>query len=118
MEPLFDIRPEPRPLTGRQQWIYGFIVSAGADGITADELGALMHARRHDAGVRCDFCGQDGLRAVHERAIADRVVKRGSSYVAIGVREDVPAAESSPSAQIGELPGESWGDIFGEEAAA
>lgn len=116
MEPLFEIRPEPRPLTDRQAWIFQYIVEAGAEGLEPAELGALMHARhgRHAAGDRCQFCGSDGLQALKERAIADRVAKRGrSAYVVIGA-----AAESSPRVQLEELPGESFEDIFnGSEAA-
>jgi hypothetical protein len=117
-EPLFDIPQEARALTGRQSWIYQIIVNAGADGLTADELGALLHGRKHDFGERCEFCPRDGLRALHEAAISARVVKRGHVYVAIGVREDVAEVEIESSVQVGELPGESFEDIFGSEEAA
>lgn len=116
MEPLFDIEPEPRPLTDRQQWIFGLIVDVGAEGITADELGALMHARhgKHPAGERCQFCGSAGLQALRERAIAERVVKRGrTSWIAVGA----PGVEES-SSQLTELPGTSFEDIFGMGDAA
>lgn len=110
-EPLFDLPREPRPLTDRQTWIYQYIVDAGGDGLEPAELGALMHARhgKHGVGDRCSFCPSDGLQALKERAIAERVVKRGRSvYVAVGA----PRVEE-PSSQLTELPGTEFDHIFG-----
>jgi len=114
-EPLFDLRPQPRPLTDRQHWIYGLIIAAGNEGLTGDELGALMHEQhgKHPAGERCAFCAQDGLRALREAAIAERCMKRGRySWVAL----DAPTEPRPPSSQLDELPGDSWEDIFGSAA--
>jgi hypothetical protein len=108
---LFNIEPEPRPLTDRQARIFQIIVHAGADGITADELGAHLHAgqKRHGSGYRCAFCATDGRRALGEKAISERVTKRGrSTYLANGV--------SAPSAQLADLAGETFEDIFGDAA--
>jgi hypothetical protein len=115
--------PQPKPvavlraLTARQAEIYAFVCSIPG-GITADELGALLHDARgkHAADARCEFCGRDGARALRERGIAQRVIRRtGSIYEA---REPADRADP-PSAQIAALPGESWEEIFGgrEEAA-
>lgn len=101
-EPLFDLPPEPRPLTDRQRWIYGLIVAAGEEGITSDELGAHMHERwgKHSAGERCEFCSRDGSHALREAAISERLVKKGrSAFVALETRSSAPAAAPVSDAQ-------------------
>jgi len=118
-QPLFE-PPKPvsplRPLTERQQTIYQLVCSIPG-GISADELGALLHERRgsHNAGERCEHCAIDGKRALRERGIRQRVIRRtGSLYEA---REKADRAET-PTLQQALLAGETWEDMFGLGDAA
>lgn len=97
---LFKVDGALRPLTERQQRILD-LIAAAPNGVDAPELGALLHAHaippRHSAHDRCEWCGQDGGRALRERAIAQRLVKSAGVYV---IREQpgiVAAVSSEPS---------------------
>jgi len=80
--PLFDA--PLRELTERQAAIYALACSVPG-GVSADELGALMHSRladpvrRHSADDRCLFCGRDGARALREKAIRERLIRRAGA---------------------------------------
>lgn len=52
----------PRPLTDRQAAALDIITRAGADGITAIELGERVHAHRarHALGDVCQWCAVEG----------------------------------------------------------
>lgn len=79
---LFKAAVPLRPLTERQAAIYALICSVPG-GVSADELGAMMHEARgsHAAGDRCEWCGRDGARALREKAIRSRLVRRvGALY--------------------------------------
>ena len=67
----------PKPLTARQQ-IIGHLIERAADGLTADEIGAWIHSQRgyHGDLDRCINCGRDGLRAMREKALAQRFTRR------------------------------------------
>lgn len=99
-----------RPLTDRQARHYALICSKPG-GVTAVELGQMLHAghNRHAVDVQCEWCGQDGMRAIKERGIRQRVVRRPG-----GVYEPVAVADrsSEPSSQLTELPD----DLFGTAA--
>lgn len=68
-----------RNLTERQATIYR-LVCESAHGLEPVELGALMHAQsgRHSAEVYCEWCGQDAARALREKAIRVRVIRRST----------------------------------------
>lgn len=119
-ETLFKL-PKPiavlRPLTTRQQRIYTLICSKPG-GLTAVELGQIMHAGhgRHTVTDQCEFCGRDGMRSIKERGIRQRVVRRqGGVYEAV---DPADRADAKPSLQLVELPGDSFEDIFRKDAAA
>lgn len=107
-----------RPLTARQQRHYALICSV-AGGVTAVELGQMLHAGRgrHSAdGDPCIDCGRDGMRAIKERAVRQRLVRRpGAVYEAI---DPADRADAIASTQLTELDGESFEDIFGMGDAA
>lgn len=111
-----------RALTERQAAIYK-LVCATPDGITALELGAILHAQsgRHAADAFCEWCGQDGSRTLKEKAIRTRLVRRPQ-----GIYEPRDHADwtgkaepvGPPSAQLDVLPGETFEDMFhGSDAA-
>lgn len=105
-----------RDLTKRQATIYRLLCQSES-GLEPIELGQLMHAQsgRHSADEFCDFCGQDAARALREKAIKQRVIRRVT-----GVYEPRSAADWTGraelvglgSAQLSQLPGESFADIF------
>lgn len=118
-EPLFNPPPATvlRPLTDRQTRILGLIASA-PDGLDPSELGARLHAGqlRHMPDERCETCGRDGARALKERAIRQRLVKRpGGFYVVRGLDPDEPSGDRR-RVQLDDLPGTSFEDIFGDAA--
>lgn len=65
-------------LTPRQQQAVAFI--AEHDGVTADEIGAHLHAHRerrpHSVDERCRWCAKDGLHTVRSKAVAPLVTYR------------------------------------------
>lgn len=108
-----------RALTSRQMAIYAHLC-ASADGLTAVELGQLIHGDqlKHHANDICEFCGRDGARALKEKAIRTRI-KRGAAGVHRPIslddwtgREEL-GAPPPPSAQITELAGDTFEDAFG-----
>jgi hypothetical protein len=110
-----------RALTERQERIYRLICDS-PDGLEAIELGALLHGQsgRHSAEEFCEWCGQDGARALKEKAIRLRVVRRAS-----GVYEPRDHADwtgrverGKSSAQLAVLPGETFEDMFQRPDAA
>lgn len=84
-EPLFDL-PVTKPLTGRQQLAWDYV--RGHDGVTADEVGALLHSqpdrkRPHPADEPCDWCRRDGRSVLRSMALRPLVTGRrdGRWYV-------------------------------------
>lgn len=107
-----------KPLSEKQQRGYD-LARDTPGGITADELGALEHERKgkHHRDQRCTFCTDEGRGVLESKAVGPMVVRRRAS----GRYEPrdgsgTPAVEmlSSP---LSDLPGESFEDIFGSEAA-
>lgn len=100
---LIDLPLEEKPLTDRQQLAFDYI--RAHDGLTADEVGAFLHAhkekRPHGVDQRCDFCARDGRGVLTSKAVAPLVTYRrapgGNLYVARDpkdrVREQEPAVE-------------------------
>lgn len=120
-QPLFPAgRPVAplRALTERQAAIYALICGSPS-GLEAIELGQLMHARsgRHGADELCEWCGQDGARALRERALKERVVRRATGIYEPRSADDwTGRADGRPSGQLTALPGESFEDLFGDAA--
>jgi len=104
-----------RPLTERQEGIYRLICES-PDGLEALELGALLHgqAGRHSAEEFCEWCSQDGARALKEKAIRLRVVRRATGVYEPRDRADWTGRveRGKPSAQLAALPGETFEDMF------
>jgi len=91
-----------KPLTDRQQLAFDFV--RGRDGVTADEVGAFLHAHRdrrpHGVDDRCDWCARDGRSVLTSKTLRPLVTYRqahgGRLYVVRDkndqVRVDEPAA--------------------------
>jgi hypothetical protein len=99
---LFQPPPPTGNLTPRQAFVFDQLQAhtAQGDGLTADEVGALLceRAGRHDSGTRCDFDARNGmgvLRSLRKKNLAKR--RRAGGWVALGVeRTDSPSPESDP----------------------
>jgi hypothetical protein len=104
-----------RALTARQAAIFQLICES-PQGLTAPELGQLLHAqsRRHHADDVCEWCGQDGQRALREKAIRQRVIRRATGIYEPRIASDWTgrATLGKPSAQLRELAGTTWEDAF------
>lgn len=94
---LLEVEPLPR-LTAQQQLALERLRQAGADGLSADEVGALAHSVmesrwRHPEGERCVYCGQRGLqllRALRAKGLV-RYRARLKRWQAVGVPQvEVP----------------------------
>lgn len=89
-QPLFE-PPEPVVnLTDRQQFVLDALRRHQEDGLSSDEVGALLCERkgRHDAGVRCDWDSSNGhsvLNALRKKGLARR--RRGGTWVALRAEE-------------------------------
>lgn len=74
---LFGAPPEPVRLGPRQHRALDLIDEAGWEGVTADEVGADVHAAKgqHGLDTRCDYCGRDGrsiLRSLSRHGLVSR----------------------------------------------
>lgn len=99
---LVDVPAVP-DLTPRQQHALELVQAAGANGMHADELGALLHAeyRKHGADERCTWCGSTGnsiLKALRKKRL---VRYRRGTPARPGYWEavNVLAAASEPSGE-------------------
>jgi hypothetical protein len=106
---LVDVPAEPK-LTERQALAWACIRCIA--GITAEELGAILHANKtpaaHDVDSRCRFCKDEGLSILRSVALKPLVIRRRAT----GLWEPRNPADRvrGPSAQeTGELPD----DLFG-----
>lgn len=102
---LFDPGPASYGLTDRQQRAYDGIKAAGVDGLTSDEIGALLHQPKHGLTDRCEFCGSAGAEVA--RALRNRGLIRQRRHSTPGggfymVWTDTDATEARPGP--GELP--------------
>jgi hypothetical protein len=101
---LFTPPPPTGNLTDRQAFVYGQLQAhtVQGDGLTADEVGAELHARagKHEAGVRCQWCHQEGvsvLKALRKKNLAKR--RRAGGWVALGAERaesDSPDPTTDP----------------------
>jgi hypothetical protein len=97
---LLDVPATPKPLKPRQQLAFDYVRER--DGVTADEVGAWLHAhkdkRPHSADVRCDWCARDGLSVLKSKAVAQLVTYRrtpeGNQYIARNPRDRVRHVEA------------------------
>lgn len=97
-DPTVDVQ-----LTIRQRFVFDHVCNT-AGGLTADEVGALLHARRgkHSVDLRCRFCASDGSDVLRSKALKPllrRVRATGvwlprdpelAAHVPDGSSEDVP----------------------------
>jgi hypothetical protein len=60
--------PAPPKLTDRQQFALELLERAGAEGLSADEIGAAWCEQRgrHSALTRCTYCGRNGQGLANE----------------------------------------------------
>lgn len=76
---LFPVDDAPQ-LTPRQQLAFDYLQAN--DGVSADEVGAWLHAHRdrrpHPVGERCDWCAKDGLSVLRSKGLAPLVTFRRS----------------------------------------
>lgn len=106
-----------KPLTDKQQRGYD-LVRETAGGITADELGAQLHADRgkHHPDSRCQWCTEEGMGVLGSKAVGPLVIRRRGSG-RFEPRDgsgtpSLPVVPAAPSSQLHELPD----DLFGEAA--
>lgn len=106
---LFPVEPVPVQLTERQQFVLEQLRNFGEDGLDADEVGALLCARRgrHDAGTRCEYDSSNGtsvLKALKKKGLV-RKRGRGGTWLALSTVEGSGASSAAESAQdAGEIP--------------
>lgn len=110
--PISGLEPgqDLRPLTPRQQAAYDYIASIPG-GVAADEIGAHLHHLRgkHAAGGRCDYCRAEGLSVTRSKALKPLLVRRRHGLVEL---RNPPTPPEPSGAQIHELPGDTWEDLF------
>jgi hypothetical protein len=108
---LFPVEAVPPTLTERQQFVLEQLRNFGEDGLSADEVGALLCARRgrHDAGTRCEYDSSNGtgvLKALKKKGLARR--RRGGTWLALsgpdGGGDSSSGASSGAESALG--PGE------------
>jgi hypothetical protein len=99
---LIKVEIAPK-LTARQELAWGFVRER--DGVSADEVGAYLHAHRerrpHGVDERCEWCARDGRSVLQSKALKPLVTYRrtdqGRLYVVRDpkdqVRDGEPAAE-------------------------
>lgn len=75
---LFQTQAEPPKLTARQQFVHDLIEAAEPNGMTADEIGAVLHELRdrHPRDQRCDYCTLDANGVLRSKALKPRIVFR------------------------------------------
>lgn len=107
---LFPVPPaSPVGLTDRQATAYAALVRAGDDGMSGDEIGAVLHAAagHHHIDGRCQWCSTSGLEVL--RALRRKGLVRSRRHglwtaLAEGGR-DAPTTSGDhgrpPSANVG-----------------
>jgi hypothetical protein len=87
-----------KPLTDRQQLAFDYV--RGRDGVSADEVGAFLHAHRdrrpHGVDERCDWCARDGRSVLTSKALKPLVTYRnegGRLYIVRDPADRIRAAE-------------------------
>lgn len=106
-------------LTTRQMQAWDYIRSVPG-GVTADEIGALLHSLRedrwaHSTDARCDYCATTGREVATSAGLKPLVVRRrGGKYEPRRVEDR--AVVEAVAAPITELRGDSWEDMFGDAA--
>ena len=96
--PDFLLKRKEKPLRPRQQLAFDYVRER--DGVTADEVGAFLHAHRdkrpHSVDARCDWCARDGRSVLTSVALKPLVTYRrapgGRLYIARNREDRVRAA--------------------------
>lgn len=98
---LFEPPAATGQLTERQRFVYDQLLAhtAQGDGLTTDEVGALLceRAGRHDSGSRCDFDARNGrsvLKALRKKELARS--KRSGGWFALGAPSVPEPPEGDP----------------------
>lgn len=102
-----------KALTARQARAYALVQSTPG-GITADELGAQLHADagKHHPDTRCTWCASTGKSVLESKAVGPLVIRRrGSGRFEPRDGSGAPVVPAV-SAQLRSLPD----DFFGEAA--
>jgi hypothetical protein len=100
---LFPLPPADGNLTERQSFALDKLRAQLPDGLTADELGALLCERRgkHDAGIRCTWCasaGREVLSALRDRGLVRR--RRGGLWLSLAQGAEKPPKHDPRTAPI------------------
>lgn len=84
----------------------------------ADELGAQFHADagKHHPDSRCEWCTSAGKSVLESKAVGPLLVRRRASGRYEPRDGSGTAVVPDRYQQTGELPGESFADIFGDAA--
>jgi hypothetical protein len=79
-----------RTLTPRQQQVFDHV--RAHDGVTADQIGALLHSQRgkrqHPADQRCTWCARDGHAALSSKGLKQLVKYRNEHGARVYVVRD------------------------------
>lgn len=98
-----EILADGRTLTDRQKLVYDWVREVQG-GMTADEVGALLHHRKgkHGPDGRCQWCTAEGESALRTQALASLLIRRRPS----GKWEPRNPADRAraESGQTGEIP--------------
>lgn len=98
-------------LSARQQLAYDYVQSH--DGVTADEVGAHLHAHRqpphHPDTSRCDWCRSEGLSVLRSKAVKPLVTYRVRGdgvrrYIARDARKVTESAGERVSHRVDDDP--------------
>lgn len=98
----------PPLLTDRQQKALDAITGSGFDGLTSDELGAVLHHPKHSLEDRCAWCGKSGLevgRALRAKNLVQQRRRRapgGDLYMVWTVVGELK--QPSEAAPFGDIP--------------
>lgn len=103
-----------KTLTARQQLAFDYVRER--TGVTAEEVGAYLHARKerrpHSIDKRCDYCARDGRGVLTSKAVAPLVTYRrdpdGNLYVARDpadrIREPAPPMREPTEEELAANP--------------
>lgn len=104
---IVDLPADLATLTERQRRAFDGVDAAGWDGLTTDEIGALLHHPKHSLNDRCAFCGSAGAemtRALRAKGLVRQRRRRapgGDIYV---VWTTTDATETPASSDFNKFP--------------
>lgn len=110
LAPIVPAKNEGKPLTRNQQLAWEYIRERS--GVTADEIGAHIHAHRdqrpHSVDARCEWCAKTGRQTAESKGLKTRVTYKrapgGRLYVvrdkADRVRDDTSSGTIAISHEL------------------